>query len=150
MTDDLAERWFVSRSLIALRYGVDKITAIVLFTGKPPLKKHVIYDHTCFGTRTLYKVNAYVICTQNVKKLIAADNPVALAFLAAKYAVDSKNNNKKRFRLKKKVLDLVQKRGYPLEIMQNLLNFVFDYMLLPKKMVIKKRFYFYIVRQLVK
>jgi hypothetical protein len=134
LTDELAERWFSSRSLIALRYGVDRITAIVIFTGKPPLKKHIIYDHTCFGTRTLYKVNAFVIVKLSAKKLMEADNPVALAFLAAKYAVDSKGNDKKRFRLKKKVLDLVEKRGYPLEIMLSLLNFVFDYMLLPQKL----------------
>ncbi len=65
---------------------------------------------------------------------IEMQNPVGLAFLAAKYAAQSKDDDVKRFKLKKKVLDLVQKKGFPFEEMEKILNFVFDYMLLPDKM----------------
>lgn len=40
----------------------------------------------------------------------------------------------KRHRLKKKVLDLAWQKGFPLEKLYEVLNFVFDYMVLPPKM----------------
>jgi SOS response regulatory protein OraA/RecX len=134
LLDELGFRWFKSRMLISLRYNTEDITTIVIFTGKAPLKKHFIYDITRFGTRTLFKINAFVLINQDEKRLMEMPNPVGLAFLAAKYAAQSKGDDKKRFKLKKKVLDLVEKKGFPADEMSRILNFVFDYMLLPDKM----------------
>lgn len=134
LLDELGFRWFKSRMLISLRYNTEDITTIVIFTGKAPLKQHFIYDITRFGTRTLFKVNAFVIINQDEKRLMEMSNPVGLAFLAAKYAAQSKGNDKKRFQLKKKVLDLVQKKGFSKDKMEKILSFVFAYMLLPDKM----------------
>jgi hypothetical protein len=134
LLDELAFRWFKSRMLIALRYNTEEITTLVVFTGKAPSKKHFIYDITRFGTRTLFKVNAFVVINQNAKQLAEMQNPVGLAFLAAKYAAQSKDDDAKRLKLKKKVLDLVQKKGLPVGKMGIILNFVFDFMLLPDKL----------------
>jgi SOS response regulatory protein OraA/RecX len=95
---------------------------------------HFIYKHECYGTKTNFVVNSFVVIKQNVKKLIASDNPAALAVLAAKYSIMSKGNDIKRRRLKKKVLDLTQQKGFSLEKLEEMINFVFDYMLLPPKM----------------
>jgi hypothetical protein len=134
LLDELAFRWFKSRMLIAMRYNTEEITTLVVFTGKAPSKKHFIYDITRFGTRTLFKVNAFVVINQNAKQLAEMQNPVGLAFLAAKYAAQSKDDDAKRLKLKKKVLDLVQKKGLPVGKMGIILNFVFDFMLLPDKL----------------
>ena len=71
------------------------------------------------------------------KKLIASNNPTALAFLAAKYAAQSKGNPEKMYRLKKKVLDLVEKKWSGKQELENIVSFVFDYMLLPKEMEVQ-------------
>jgi hypothetical protein len=134
LLDELAFRWFKSRMLIALRYNTEEITTLVVFTGKAPSKKHFVYDITRFGTRTLFVVNAFAVISQNAKWLAETSNPVGLAFLAAKYAAQSKGDDAKRLKLKKKVLDLVQKKGLHLGKMRIILNFVFDFMLLPDKM----------------
>jgi hypothetical protein len=134
LLDELAFRWFKSRMLIALRYNTEEITTLVIFTGKAPSKKHFVYDITRFGTRTLFVVNAFAVISQNAKWLAETSNPVGLAFLAAKYAAQSKGDDAKRLKLKKKVLALVQKKGLHLGKMRIILNFVFDFMLLPDKM----------------
>jgi hypothetical protein len=134
LTDDLAQRWFKSRMLISLRYNVEDITTIIIFTGDAPKKKHSFYDRTCFGTRTTFKTNAFVVVKQNAKQLMAMNNPAAFAFLAAKYAVQSKDDVGKRLFLKKKLFDLVKKKGFPVENMEEILTFVFDFMMLPAKM----------------
>jgi hypothetical protein len=134
LTDDLSQRWFKSRMLISLRYNVEEITTIILFTGDAPKRKHSLYDYSCFGTRTTFKTNAFVIVKQSAKQLIAMNNPAALAFLAAKYAVQSKGDMKKRLKLKKKVFDLAKEKGFSSEVLEEVLTFVFDYMILPQKM----------------
>jgi hypothetical protein len=134
LLDELGFRWFKSRMLIALRYNTEEITTLVVFTGKAPSKKHFIYDITRFGTRTLFKAHAFAVINQNAKWLAETSNPVGLAFLAAKYAAQSKDDDAKRLKLKKKVLDLVEKKGLPGDKMRIILNFVFDFMLLPDKM----------------
>jgi hypothetical protein len=131
LLDELGFRWFKSRMLIALRYNTEEITTLVVFTGKAPSKKHFVYDITRFGTRTLFKAHAFAVINQNAKWLAETQNPVGLAFLAAKYAAQSRGDDAKRLKLKKKVLDLVQKKGLHLGKMRIILNFVFDFMLLP-------------------
>ena len=134
LPDALPFRWFKSRMLIALKYNVENITTLITFTGEAPLKKHSDYDVNCFGTRTTFKPNTFVVIKQNEKRLIAANNPTALAFLAAKYAAQSKGDDAKRYKLKKKVFSLMEKQGFLTFEYQNIINFVFDFMLLPQKM----------------
>jgi hypothetical protein len=132
LPDDLDFRWFKSRMLISLRYNVEAITTLIFFTGQAPLKKHIEYDLNCFGTRTTFKPNTFVVIKQSEKKLIASNNPTALAFLAAKYAAQSKGDDVKRLKLKKKVLDLIEKKGFDKAQLEKIVSFVFEYMLLPK------------------
>jgi hypothetical protein len=131
LPDDLGFRWFKSRMLISLRFNVENITTLIFFTGQAPLKKHIEYDLTYFGARTLFKPNIFVAITQSEKKLIASTNPTALAFLAAKYAAQSKGNDVLRLKLKKKVLNLIEKKGLEDKQLEEIVSFVFDYMLLP-------------------
>jgi hypothetical protein len=132
LPDDLDFRWFKSRMLISLRYNVEAITTLIFFTGQAPLKKHIEYNLNCFGTRTTFKPNIFVVIKQSEKKLIASNNPTALAFLAAKYAAQSKGDDVKRLKLKKKVLNLIEKKGFDGKYLEKIVSFVFDYMLLPK------------------
>jgi hypothetical protein len=131
LPDDLGFRWFKSRMLISLRFNNENITTLIFFTGQAPSKKHFEYDLSCFGARTLFKPNIFVAITQSEKKLIASTNPTALAFLAAKYAAQSKGNDVLRLKLKKKVLNLIEKRNFDRPQLEKIVSFVFDYMLLP-------------------
>ena len=134
LTDALARRWFYYRSLIFILYDIDDITTLVIYSGKAPQKKHKVYRHDCFGTTVIHRFNSYAIANQSVKKLIASDNPVAIAILAAKYTLETENDARKRLIFKKKMFELAQKKNLPDDKMQVLLNFVLDYMVLPREM----------------
>ena len=73
LPDDLGFRWFKSRMLISLRFNAENITTLIFFTGQAPLKTHIEYDLTCFGTRTIFKPNIFVAIKQSEKKLIASN-----------------------------------------------------------------------------
>ena len=133
LQDDFAERLYIYRSLISLRYMTQNITTIAFFTGKSPLEKHTVFNHLCFGSKVLYAFNYYVINAQSAAALIALNNPFALAILAAKYTLDTEGDEKQRLALKHKIVELAIEKQFPLDKMEELLSFVLDYMLLPKE-----------------
>jgi hypothetical protein len=133
LKDDFAERIYIYRSLISLRYMTQNITTIVIFTGKSPSEKHTIFKHTYFGSEVYYRFNYYVINDQSREALAALDRPFALAVLAAKCTLDTEEDEQQRLALKHKVVELAIKKQFPLDKIEELLSFVFDYMLLPKE-----------------
>ncbi len=134
--DDFPERIFTYRSLIALRYKTQKITTIVIFTGKPPLPKHKMFKEECFGSEMIYIFNCFVIAEQKIEKLLKSDNPFDLAVLAAKYTLNTEGVSaaRKRYLFKKKLTALAYQKGFSFEKTEELLSFVLDYMLLPNDM----------------
>jgi hypothetical protein len=130
--DDFNKRMYVYRSLIYLCYDIEDITALAVFTGAPPDPKSLDYYHKCFGTELIYRYISYIIATQNEKKLLASENPFAIAVLAALYTHQTVNDAERRFAFKRKVFELAQKKNIPFERMTKLLNFVKDFMHLPE------------------
>ena len=53
-----------------------------------------------------------------------------LAVLAAKYTLDTEGDGRKRLIFKKKLFELAYQKQFPLEKIEELISFVFDYMLL--------------------
>ncbi len=125
------KRMYVYRSLIYLWYDIEDITALAIFTGAPPDPKSLEYYHKCFGTEIIYRYISYIIATQNEKKLLASDNPFAIAVLAVLYTYQTVNDAERRFAFKRKVFELAQKKNIPIDRMTKLLTFVKDFMFLP-------------------
>lgn len=132
--DNFPERIYTYRSLIALRYQTQKITTIVIFTGKSPSDKHKIFKDDCFGSEVMYKYISYVIADQKIEDLEKSDNPFDLAVLAAKYTLDTEGDARKRIAFKLKLTELALQKGFPFEKTEQLLSFVLDYMLLSEEM----------------
>ncbi len=134
LKDEFPERIYIYRSLISLRYMTQKITTIVIFTGKSPSEKHKVFKEECFNSTLLYSYTSYVIADQVEAKLEKMNNPFALAVLAAKYTINTEGDARRRLMFKQKVFELAQKKQFSVEKMEELLSFVFDYMLLSEDM----------------
>ncbi len=134
LRDEFSERIYIYRSLISLRYMTQKITSIVIFTGKSPLEKHKVFREECFNSTLFYSYTSYVIADQDEAALEKMNNPFALAVLAAKYTINTEGDARRRLAFKQKVFELAQKKQFPVEKMEELLSFVFDYMLLSEEM----------------
>ena len=134
LRDTFPERIYIYRSLISLRYQTQKITSIVIFTGKSPSEKHKVFKEECFNSTLLYTYTSYVIADQDEEALAVSNNPFALAVLAAKYTINTEGDARRRFKFKQKVFELARKKQFSVEKMEKLLSFVLDYMLLSEDM----------------
>ena len=132
--DDLPERVYMYRNFISLRFNTQSITSIVFFTGKAPSEKHKVLNLAIYGTKLNFRYNCYVIAEQDTAVLEQSDNIFDIAVLAAKYTLDTEGDFRKRFIFKQKVFEIAEKKQIPLEKINGLLSFVFDYMLLPNDM----------------
>ena len=130
--EDFNKRMYVYRSLINLWLDIDDITAIAIFTGKPPAADSLSYNHKCFNTEVSYRYGNYIIAEQNEAELLKSDNPFAIAVLATLYTYQTVNDAERRFSFKRKIFELAQKKNIPIDKMTKLLTFVNDFMLLPQ------------------
>jgi hypothetical protein len=134
LEEDFNKRMYIYRSLIFLRYDIDDITAIAIFTGEPPLPHSLEYRKEVYGTELIYRYNSLITVTQDEQTLIDTDNPFAIAALAAKYAYHTKNNPILRFTFKRQLFILAQKKNISKEKLIKLLIFVRDFLFLPKSL----------------
>jgi hypothetical protein len=127
-------RMYNYRALIGLRYNIENITAIAVFTGAPPPQEERSYQNSTFETTLEYKFKAVVAIELDEQDLInASDNPFAIAMLAAQYAFRSRNDPKLRLQLKVQLFNLVRsKQRLYIDKVIKLLIFVRDFVDLPK------------------
>ena len=130
LEDDFGERMYIYRSLISMKYNTQNISTFVIFTGKSPSEKHKVFIHECYGSVINFRYNSYVIADQNTGELEKSYNMFDLAVLAAKYTLDTEGDGRKRLIFKKKLFELAYQKQFPLEKIEELISFVFDYMLL--------------------
>lgn len=128
------QRMYDYRSLIYLRYGIEKISAIAVFTGASPLLNERRYYTETFGASVEYQYINLVAVEHEEAVLQASENPIAIALLAAKYTYETTGNPQERLTLKKKLSTLCQQRNIPLEKIVKLLTFVRDFISLPPKL----------------
>ena len=127
-------RMYIYFTLGSLRYDTEKITAIAFFTGAPPDSSQLEYKTNVFGTKLSYEFISYIAAAQNEADLIDSDNPVALGVLAMLYAWKSEGKPQKRLQYKKKLFDLVLKKGIEREDFLKALIFVRDFIHLSPKL----------------
>lgn len=127
-----ALRMYTYRALIGLRYNVEDITAIAVFTGAAPPMEERSYLRASFGTKIAYDFVSIVAVEYDEQALIeAADNPFAVAILAAKYTYRSRKSPKLRMKLKIKLFELINSRNLDIEKLVRLLIFVKEFVDLP-------------------
>jgi hypothetical protein len=131
LEEDFNKRMYIYRSLIFLRYDIEDITAIAIFTGDPPLPQSLEFRKEVYGTELFYRYNSLITVTQDEEMLLHSDNPFAIAALAAKYAYHTKNNPIQRFTFKRQLFILSQKKNISREKLIKLLIFVRDFLFLP-------------------
>lgn len=128
-----ARRMYEYRALIGLRYGVEDISAIAVFTGAAPPLEEQRYQRITFKTNIQYNFICIVAAQQEEQALInASDNPFAIALLAALYAQQSKKKPKLRLQLKGKLFALARSKEMPFDKILKLLIFVRDFVNLPQ------------------
>ena len=138
--DDFNKRMYIYRCLIYLWSDIEDIAAIAIFTGAPPLRESLEYNHNFFNTETIYRFTNYIIAEQNEQELLESENPFAIAVLATLYTYQTVNDAERRFAFKRKVFELAQKKNIPIDKMAKLLTFVKDFMYLPE--ALEKEFEF--------
>ncbi|MBM7571409.1 hypothetical protein [Aquibacillus albus] len=90
------------------------IVAIALLTDDSKGFRPDTHHYSLHGTSLTYKYNMYKFNDHEEKELIESNNPFAIAVLAAKYANESKDDEVKRYRFKRKLFRLIlQKSSYP-------------------------------------
>lgn len=130
-----ALRMYNYRALIGLRYNIEDITAIAVFTGAAPPNDERSYLRTSFGTKISYDFVCVVAVEYEEQDLIdAADNPFAVAMLAALYTYRSRKSPKLRMKLKVKLFELIRSRNLDIEKLIRLLIFVKEFVDLPHKL----------------
>lgn len=128
-----ARRMYIYRTLICLRYDIDDISAIAIFTANPPPEEEKSYRNDTFGTSIIYTFKTLVAADLQEEVLIqASHNPFAIAMLAALYTYRSRNKPRLRLLLKAKLFALVRAKGAPVEKIVQLLIFVRDFVHLPE------------------
>ena len=102
----------------------EKIAAIAIFTDDRHPKNYNIYRDDFFGTRITYEYNAYKISEQTIESLETQKNPFALAVLANKYVLASKNKKHHRLQFKINLLKLMRKHQFSKRKMLGIFNFI--------------------------
>ncbi|WP_338788297.1 hypothetical protein [Metabacillus sp. FJAT-53654] len=129
---DFAKRMFRYYYRIFDKYD-QEIVAIALLTDTSKHFRPNTFHRTSYGTVLTYEYNIYKFIDQDKTKLLQSSNPFAIAVLAGKLANEAKNDSEKRYRFKRKLIQLVlQKNDYPQEeryIYLSALIYFIDYLL---------------------
>ncbi|MBM7572729.1 hypothetical protein [Aquibacillus albus] len=87
--------------------------AIALLTDDTKRFRPDTYHNAFEGTSLTYKYNMYKFYDHEESELVQSNNPFAIAVLAAKYANESKDDEEKKYRFKRKLFRMIlQKSSY--------------------------------------
>jgi hypothetical protein len=126
------ERMFWYFMYIATKYKTTDITALAIYTGAHKPTVFDCFTMSNFGTKLTYAFNAYIIRKQKVATLLASENPVSVAVLAALYMIKAGKNDFQRYEFKKKMVEVALTKNFDKHKSFRLLNFVAHLMTLPE------------------
>ena len=116
------EYMFISQYRIWDRHKAD-VEALAIFTGKNVMPDY--YERkTGFGTRVFYKYNSYIVNKQDDEELLKSNNIFALVVLAAKHAINTKNEQEYRYQFTRKLINLLKEKAYSDDEIRNLFIFM--------------------------
>jgi len=113
------------------------ITALVIYTGESVPDDCDTFVYEFMGTKVTYQFNAYRVCAADEAVLLADDNPMALAVLAAKYLNETKSTEDLRRQYKMKLIRLTLERSWSDDEIRTLLQFINLMVILSSKQEIK-------------
>jgi len=119
---DLNFRMYHYKSLIFAHYMKDPV-ALAIITGKRPESEAKHYSHIHYGTESLYRYNRLTLMDLKDEELLASNNPIALAFYAAKVASQSKEELQKYTYLRT-LTELLADRGWNMNDKRDLMLFL--------------------------
>jgi hypothetical protein len=128
------ERMFWYFMYIATKYNTTDITALAIYTGSRKPKVYDCFTMSHFGTKLTYSFNTYVIREQKEADLLASDNPISVAVLAALYMIKAGRSNFQRYEFKKKMVEVARMKNFDTQKSFRLLTFVGHLMTLPPKL----------------
>jgi hypothetical protein len=110
---DFSKRMFRYYYRIFDMYEKD-VVAIAMLTDASNSFRPRLYHRSSHGTKLTYEYNVYKFIDQKEEELLKSNNPFSIAVLAANYANEAKNDNGKRYRFKRKLIQLaLQNNDYP-------------------------------------
>ena len=135
---NIDERMFVYFYRIFDTFG-KVVTALAVFASDSLPKNYSRFEYEKLGTKATYEYNTFVLKDVSEEKLLASENPFALALLAVKYLNLSKNEDELRYDFKSKLYELALERGYTSKQIFALLRFIDFLLILPGDLETKFR-----------
>jgi len=120
---EFSRRMFVYFYRILDRYKKE-IAAIAIFADDNRNFNPSSFRYEFFDTKLVYKYRTYKILESSSEKLVTSSNPFALAVLAARNAMDAKNDEEKKLRFKLKLIKLLMQRGFTKDGIISLFRFI--------------------------
>jgi len=118
---NLAERMNHYRALIYAHHRKEPV-ALAIIAGSSR-KKERFYSHSYFGTEIIYRYNNLVLAELSDRELQASDNPIDLAFYAAKCALKAKEEIQK-YKFLRTLTELLAERGWNSDDKRDLVLFI--------------------------
>ncbi len=120
--NDLPTRMFHYQSMIFDHYQKNPV-ALAVITDKRPEKEADYFSHSHYGTEIVYRYNKLALSDLNDDELLESDNPMALAFYAARVALQSKEEVQK-YNYLYTLTELLTERGWSMEDKRDLMLFL--------------------------
>jgi hypothetical protein len=118
---NLPGRMNLYRCFIVAHYRREPV-ALAIITGGHKREER-FYSHSRFGTKSNYEYNNLVVEELDDDELLSSDNPIDLAFYAAKCALRSREELQK-YNYLRTLAGLLAERGWSLEEKRDLLLFI--------------------------
>lgn len=101
-----------------------KIVSLAIFTDKYDHFRPDRFTYDFYKTEALFKYRIYKVIDSKEDDLLRDNNPFALAVLAVKYSIESKNDEDRKFNFKRKLMKLMLQKGYSEDEIINMLRFI--------------------------
>lgn len=136
---EFATRMYKYQYRIFDKFDKDVI-ALAIFIDSDESFKPNKYEKNLYETEIRYKYKTYKVLEQKEELLKKDKNPFALVILASLYYLKAKNNQKKKFSYKLKLVELLSLKRYKQEYINDLFDFI-DNLISFKNKKLEKLFY---------
>ena len=101
-----------------------EVVSIAVLTDENRRFKPNKFGYELYGTKLMYKYNTSKLIRYKERELIGSDNPFALVVLASNYSLKAKRDEEKKLEFKRKLVELMFKKGYTEEEIRGLFRFI--------------------------
>lgn len=129
----LPERMFITFYRLRDAQPGIPVASMALYTGSKVPKVHGRYNYEFHDTKLVYQFPAFLVREQKEEDLLASDNPIDLAILAALYVIKAKHDTEKSVAFKRMLARLCFERGYSKQETINLFTFVLFLVRIPEQ-----------------